>query len=228
MELIFDMFYSFEFQAIIKLVLGFILAGIIGLERSSWNKPAGFRTHSLVGLSAVLIMLCGEYMSKTYNMDPSRIPAQLLSGIGFIGAATILREGFNVKGLTTAAGLLSVTCIGLSIGAGFYLGGIITTFIVYIILSYSYKVSDKLDHFDILDLQISISNNSTETIAEIENIFNKYNIDIKQMKKLDEFESEDDSTLIKLVGHYNKKQFSENQIIKDISLIENVSELIQE
>ena len=135
---------TFWFQAIIKLVLGFILAGIIGLERSSWNKPAGFRTHSLVGLSAVLIMLCGEYMSKEYNIDPSRIPAQLLSGIGFIGAGTILRDGFNVKGLTTAAGLLAVTCVGLSIGAGFYLGGIITTLIAYIILSYSYKISDKL------------------------------------------------------------------------------------
>ena len=80
-------------------MLGCILAGIIGLERSSWNKPAGFRTHSLVWMSAVLIMLCGEYMSKEYNIDPSRIPAQLLSGIGFIGAGTILRDGFNVKGL---------------------------------------------------------------------------------------------------------------------------------
>ena len=152
MESFINITSSFWFQAIIKLVLGFILAGIIGLERSSWNKPAGFRTHSLVGLSAVLIMLCGEYMSKEYNIDPSRIPAQLLSGIGFVGAGTILRDGFNVKGLTTAAGLLAVTCVGLSIGAGFYLGGIITTLIAYIILSYSYKLSDKLDHFGELEL----------------------------------------------------------------------------
>ena len=69
----------------------------------------------------------------------SRIPAQLLSGIGFIGAGTILRDGLNVKGLTTAASLLAVTCIGLCIGAGFYLGGIVATFIVYIILSHSHK-----------------------------------------------------------------------------------------
>ena len=119
MDFILSVVQSFWFQAILKLVLGFLLAGLIGLERSSWSKPAGFRTHSLVGISAVLIMLCGEYMSREYNIDPSRIPAQLLSGIGFIGAGTILRDGFNVKGLTTAAGLLAVTCIGLSIGAGF-------------------------------------------------------------------------------------------------------------
>ena len=83
MDLIINIVTSFWFETIIKLVLGFFLAGIIGLERSSWNKPAGFRTHSLVGISAVLIMLCGEYMAEKYNADPTRIPAQLLSGIGF-------------------------------------------------------------------------------------------------------------------------------------------------
>lgn len=228
MEFALNVFNSFEFQAIIKLVLGFILAGIIGLERSSWSKPAGFRTHALVGISAVLIMLCGEYMSQLYNIDPSRIPAQLLSGIGFIGAGTILRDGFNVKGLTTAAGLLSVTCIGLSIGAGFYLGGIVTTFIVYIILSYSYKISDRLDHFNLLDLQIAISKNVDETLSEIENLFNEYHIDIKQMKKLAEVDSASESTVLKVVGQYNKKSFNKNRLMKNISLIENVAEIIEE
>ena len=227
MESVLNVFNSFEFQAILKLILGFLLAGVIGLERSSWSKPAGFRTHALVGISAVLIMLCGEYLSQRYNMDPSRIPAQLLSGIGFIGAGTILRDGFNVKGLTTAAGLLSVTCIGLSIGAGFYLGGIITTFIVYIILSYSYKVSDKLDHFNLLDLHISISNNTEEALTKIENLYSKYQIDIKQMKRLDEVESDSECTVLKVVGQYNKKDFNKNQFVKNLSLIENVSEILE-
>ena len=226
MELVASVVNSFEFQAILKLILGFVLAGIIGLERSSWSKPAGFRTHALVGISAVLIMLCGEYMSEQYNIDPSRIPAQLLSGIGFIGAGTILRDGFNVKGLTTAAGLLAVTCIGLSIGAGFYLGGIVTTFIVYIILSYSYKISSKLDHFDVLDLEIAISKNIDETLADIEFLLSESQVDIKQMKKLDE--SENDSTILKVVCQYNKKDFKKNQLIKNISLIENVSEIIEQ
>jgi len=85
-------------------------------------------------------MLCGEYLAANTNADISRIPAQLLSGIGFIGAGTILRDGLNVKGLTTAASLLAVTCIGLSIGAGFYFGGIAATIIVYFVLSHSYKL----------------------------------------------------------------------------------------
>ena len=222
-----EFFNSFEFQAIVKLLLGFILAGIIGLERSSWSKPAGFRTHALVGLSAVLIMLCGEHMSQNYNMDPSRIPAQLLSGIGFIGAGTILRDGFNVKGLTTAAGLLAVTCIGLSIGAGFYLGGIVTTIIAYVVLSHSYKISAKLDHFDLLDLQVIISQNYDDVLNKIEGILTKYEVDIKQMKKLAEPEIESDTnyTVLKIVGQFNKKVFNKNQLIKNISLIENVAEV---
>lgn len=223
MESFINITSSFWFQAIIKLVLGFILAGIIGLERSSWNKPAGFRTHSLVGLSAVLIMLCGEYMSKEYNIDPSRIPAQLLSGIGFVGAGTILRDGFNVKGLTTAAGLLAVTCVGLSIGAGFYLGGIITTLIAYIILSYSYKLSDKLDHFGELELQITTNKNENEILDKIEKCLSNFEVEIKQIKRQNKEDTEGE--VIKINAHYNKKEIKKNEILKSITLIENVREV---
>ena len=228
MDTLLNFFNSFGFPAILYLVLGFMLAGIIGLERSSWSKPAGFRNHALVGISSVLIMLCGEYMSREYDIDPSRIPAQLLSGIGFIGAGTILRDGFNVKGLTTAAGLLAVTCIGLSIGAGFYLGGIVTTLIVYVILSYSYKISDKLDHFDLLNLQVEISKNSDDALAKVEKVLSNSEIDIKQMKKIEGTDNNDDSTILKIVGHYHKKGFNKNLLLKNLSLIENVSEIIEE
>ena len=228
MQIVVEVVNSFWFQAIVKLTLGFILAGIIGLERSSWSKPAGFRTHALVGISSVLIMLCGEYMSKAYDIDPSRIPAQLLSGIGFIGAGTILRDGFNVKGLTTAAGLLSVTCIGLSIGAGFYLGGILTTLIVYIILSYSYKISDKLDHFNILELDIKINENVKEVLSKIEECLSDYQVEIKQIKRLNQEAEEETGETIHIVGHYNKKGFKKNELLKNITSIENIEEVIEE
>ena len=225
MEFILNLFDSFWFESIFKLVLGFMLAGIIGLERSSWNKPAGFRTHSLVGISAVLVMLCGQYMSQEYNIDPTRIPAQLLSGIGFIGAGTILRDGFNVTGLTTAAGLLAVTCIGLSIGAGFYLGGIIATVIVYVVLSYSYKVLDNLDHFDILEFHINISNN--DSLEKIEEILSDFNVDIKQIKKSNNDSSENGGTVI-IQGQYNKKTFKKNELMRTISSLEDVNDLMVE
>lgn len=160
-------------------------------------------------------------------MDPSRIPAQLLSGIGFIGAGTILRDGFNVKGLTTAAGLLAVTCIGLSIGAGFYLGGIVTTLIVYIILSYSYKISDKLDHFDILELNVKINKEVGKTLASIEEVLSKYQVEIKQMKRPKK-EDEEDVETIHIVGHYNKKGFKKNELIRNLVSFENIEEVLQE
>lgn len=228
MGIILAIFHSFWFQSIFKLILGAILAGIIGLERSSWSKPAGFRTHALVGISAVLIVLCGEHMSQLYDIDPSRISAQLLSGIGFIGAGTILRDGFNVKGLTTAAGLLAVTCIGLSIGSGFYLGGILATLIVYIILSYSYKLSDKLNHFDVLELDIKVNQNIKETVAEIEKILSDHEIEIKQMKRLKEEERQKEEETIHIVGHYNKKAFKKNELLRKITLIDKVEEVLEE
>ena len=76
MDFLIDLYNNFEIQTIIKLLLGIILAGIIGLERSSWSKPAGFRTHALVGVSAVLVMICGEYMSKKYDIDPFYVLVQ--------------------------------------------------------------------------------------------------------------------------------------------------------
>ena len=229
MEFITEIISSEWFEAVLKLVLGFALASIIGLERSSWNKPAGFRTHSLVGISAVLIMLCGEYLAQKYNTDPSRIPAQLLSGIGFIGAGTILRDGFNVKGLTTAAGLLAVTCIGLSIGAGYYLGGIVATIIVYLILSYSYKISNKLDHFDGLKLEIKISKNTKDTLKQIERSLSKYEVDIKQIKIAENEDTDEDiPKSVEVIGQYNKKIFSKNQVLSAITAIENVIEICEE
>lgn len=228
MEIVLEVFNSFWFQAIIKLILGFILAGIIGLERSSWSKPAGFRTHALVGISAVLIMLCGEYMSKLYDIDPSRIPAQLLSGIGFIGAGTILRDGFNVKGLTTAAGLLAVTCIGLSIGAGFYLGGIATTLIVYIILSYSYKISDRLDHFNILELDIKIQKNVKETLSKIEECLSDCQVEIKQIKRQNKENNDEESENIHIIGNYKREELKKNELLRNISSIETIEEVISE
>lgn len=135
-----DFLMSFEIQTLIKLFLAFILSGIIGAERESLNKPAGFKTHSLIGISSALVVICAEYLAVNNSTDISRIPAQLLSGIGFIGAGTILRDGVNIKGLTTAASLLSVTCIGLSVGAGFYFGAIVTTILAYFILSHSHKI----------------------------------------------------------------------------------------
>lgn len=112
----------------VRLLLATICGGIIGIERGTKKRPAGFRTHILVCMGAAVIMITNQYMSDVLGMDtdPSRMGAQVISGIGFLGAGTIIVVGRNqVKGLTTAAGLWVCACMGLAIGIGFYEGAVI-------------------------------------------------------------------------------------------------------
>ena len=127
----------FTIDALIKLGVTTILSGFIGFEREHSHRPAGFRTHILVAVSSSLVMLTSVYIFDSQGMtgDVTRMRAQVLSGIGFLGAGTILREGFSVKGLTTAASLWAVACIGIAVGAGFYAGALVATFVIYLTLN---------------------------------------------------------------------------------------------
>ena len=210
-----------EIQTLFKLVLIVFLSGFVGFERASWNKPAGFRTHVLVGISAVLVMVCGEYLYLKTGADPTRIPAQLLSGIGFLGAGTILRDGFNVKGLTTAAGLLAVTCIGLAVGAGYYIGAIIATAVVYAVLSYSHILSDKLEHFNYLDLEI-FSEASKEIIEDVKQILIDNSLELIKFK----IDKEKNANCLRVVAKY-KESADMNEIISSIMKIDKVNEVVE-
>ncbi len=210
-----------EVQTLFKLVLIVFLSGFVGFERSSWNKPAGFRTHVLVGISAVLVMICGEYLYLKTGADPTRIPAQLLSGIGFLGAGTILRDGFNVKGLTTAAGLLAVTCIGLAVGEGYYLGAIIATAVVYAVLSYSHILSDKLEHFNYIDLEI-FSEGSKEIINDVKQVLIDNNLELTKLK----IDKEKNINCLKVMARY-KENLDMNEVISAIMKIDAVNEVVE-
>lgn len=130
-------------EILLRISLACIFGGFIGLERESVNRPAGFRTHILVCVGSALTMLTGIFLFNTYscqsNLDPARLGAQVISGIGFLGAGTILREGLTVKGLTTAASLWAIACIGIAIGSGFYMAAAITTALVFVILLFFTK-----------------------------------------------------------------------------------------
>ncbi len=123
-----------DIDAIFRLLLSVVLSGLIGLERESHGREAGLRTHILVGIGATLIMLTSVYISKQYGLgnsaDPGRVAAGVVTGIGFIGAGTIIRFRASVRGLTTAASLWVTAGIGLAIGSGFYLGALITTALI--------------------------------------------------------------------------------------------------
>ena len=112
---------------LVRVVLAILIGGIIGMERGRKNSQAGLRTYILVCLGATLVMMTNQFVYVVYNVsDPVRLGAQVISGIGFLGAGTIMMKGRSqIKGLTTAAGLWTAACLGLAIGVGFYEGAII-------------------------------------------------------------------------------------------------------
>lgn len=123
-----------DLELVLRLVLATLIGGLIGIERESNNRPAGLRTHVLVTVGSALIMMISRYgllygTSEVIIGDPGRIAAGVVSGIGFLGAGTILQHGSRVKGLTTAASLWVCGGIGLAMGSGFYLGGLVTALI---------------------------------------------------------------------------------------------------
>jgi putative Mg2+ transporter-C (MgtC) family protein len=127
----------FELEALIRILIALVCGGVIGYEREYKNRPAGLRTHMLVCIGAALVMIVSQYLFEKYSpgvTDPARLGAQVISGIGFLGAGTIIRDRFSVKGLTTAATLWVVACIGLAIGSGYYLMAIIITGIIFLAL----------------------------------------------------------------------------------------------
>lgn len=123
---------------IVRILLAACCGGVLGIERAKSNQAAGMRTYMLVCIGSTVVMLTSQYMSEYFQTgDPARLGAQVISGIGFLGAGSIMTGGkLEVRGLTTAAGLWTAACIGLAVGIGFYSGGILGTLAVYLTVSW--------------------------------------------------------------------------------------------
>ena len=135
----------------LRLLLATMLSGLIGLEREAQERPAGLRTHILVGLGSCLFMMVSMEVAKSSETglaDPGRIAAGVVTGIGFLGAGTIWLRGDMVRGLTTAAGIWATAAIGLSVGlgGGGYLAGIVATVVVYATLTLLRAVEHRYFH----------------------------------------------------------------------------------
>jgi putative Mg2+ transporter-C (MgtC) family protein len=117
-------------EALLRLALAAALGAAVGIERELREREAGLRTHLLVALGSALFTIAGAYGFHSLRTDPTRVAAQVVTGVGFLGAGAIIRQGFSVRGLTTAATLWVVAAIGIAAGAGYYSGALITTAIV--------------------------------------------------------------------------------------------------
>lgn len=208
----------------VRLLMATLCGGIIGLERGIKGQAAGFRTHMLVCIGSALVMMTNIFVVNNFGdgIDPTRIGAQVVSGIGFLGAGSILITSKNqVRGLTTAAGLWASACMGLAIGVGFYELAIIGNVFIFLVIA----LLDKFDTFIYRQskaMQLYVEIIGTEIFQSIityarENDFEVKHIQFVKNKATDSFIIGTTFTL------KTKKKYDHSQVITDLSQIKGVS-----
>lgn len=222
---------TFE-AALLRLTFSFVACGFIGLEREIHKQTAGWRTHIIIGLGATLLMLLSAWLPQSFGLDksdPARIAAQVVSGIGFLGAGAFLKIGNNVKGLTTASTLWFSAGLGLTIGAGMWeislaaLGFALITLTLLEFLELKWFPQERLK---VLQLWCK---NELPDMQYLQKIFNKYHISIQTVdasKSRSESSNAKMKILIRISVNVNIKQlfkdiYKDNNIVK-IRLQENI------
>jgi len=209
-----------EYEVALRLFLACVFGGIVGFERERNDSPAGFRTHILVSLGSALIMILSMYGFNefaTVNKDPARLAAQVVSGIGFLGAGTILRDKTSIKGLTTAASLWVVAAIGLAAGAGFYFSASFVTLLVFLTLersveTYFFRNSQTLK---------IVAINGTCKVKEINRLLESHSI-IPQNISMTLLREEHNRTILEYKLRTPFRKINIDHIIEDINEIDGI------
>lgn len=193
------------YEVVIRLMLAIIIGGAIGYEREFKNRPAGFRTHILVCIGATVISMIQIYsmqdattmilknpaLEGALKSDIGRMGAQVISGIGFLGAGTIIHEKGSIKGLTTAASLWVVACVGLAIGMGYYVLSVLSGISVVVVLVSLKNFEDKfMDKNNLIKLEVQYVNQKS-VMDTLDSYFNRNKIKIKNIEYAIEEEGEE-------------------------------------
>lgn len=207
----------------LRLLLSIILCGIIGIERGLRNRPAGFMTYILVGMGSTLIMITNQYISTIYSgIDPTRMAAQVVSGIGFLGAGMIITTNRNeIRGLTTAAGIWATAAIGLAVGIGFYSGAILGCGLIIFSLVFLKKIDIYIkEHAKMMEIYLEYCEEFSMknlTAYVDENGYKIYDIEFGRLKTIDK----EYGTLSFMIDFKQKE--NHKQIIEEIRGLEGVS-----
>lgn len=220
-------------EMVFRLLLAALLGGIIGWERERKNKQAGIKTHMLVSLGSALIMLISIYGfgnelvdHPNARFDPARLSAQVVSGIGFLGAGAILRRSNHViSGLTTAATLWLVAGIGLSVGSGFYWAALITIGIVVTLLTLVNLVETKLNFFKRYGTLKVVLAERPKTIEIITSLLEKQQVHIEQMIMKEETDSNNMKKVLLDFRIVTKRRKSVINLFKNIWEVKGVTEV---
>ena len=180
-------------QICMRLLCAMIVGMVIGTEREYTHRPAGMRTHILVALGACAAMITGQLIFAQYRAygstaDPARLSAQVITGVGFLGAGTILRDGTHVKGLTTAASLWAVACLGIAAGAGHYMVALAGMVFIFITLTLLEVLQNKLVGSDVYLRHYRMETDQLpEALSALTGYAQKYRVAMRDMQtqKLD-------------------------------------------
>ncbi|WP_461181538.1 MgtC/SapB family protein [Virgibacillus kimchii] len=219
---------------IIRILIALVLSGLIGFEREVKRHFAGFRTHILVGVGACLMMLLSlfgfEAFIVTYDnvrFDPARIPSYVISGIGFLGAGTIIVYGGTIRGLTTAASIWAVAGIGLVVGAGMYAAAVFTTMVILISLIFLNNFENLFIHkkrksTEVVDIEIiGLSNLKVEVIAKS---FEKRDIIINNIK-ITKAEDDQKQIFVKVEEISEAERIAVFEEISDMNAVKTISDV---
>lgn len=213
-------------ESILKIFLACVLGGIIGLERESVNRPAGFRTHILVSIGATIVMITNielvRIMAESADVQPGRFGASVISGIGFLGAGTIIKEGATVKGLTTAASLWATACIGLALGSGLYGIAFGATIFVFLTLEFFPKLERKLSTKKYSKIRIT-TNNEVGQLSLISHTFQQMKVNIIGIKTEHDLSEEDLIVIIFKIKTSNR--YDKNDVLEKITELHGVIEV---
>lgn len=212
-----------EWVIIFRLVLAAVLSGVVGFEREFHGRAAGFRTHILLCVGSTLIMLTSIHIFDVYSgrtpIDPARLAAGVVTGIGFLGAGTIMRYKASVRGLTTAASLWVVTGIGLAVGSGLYFGSIVTTLLAVITLMLFGRLEHAMIRKDWYKTIIVETKEGAEHLKGIRDVLSEYGIEINDFEV--ERSGEGANMILKL-GLKLSTTYHNAQLIQDISLLDGI------
>jgi putative Mg2+ transporter-C (MgtC) family protein len=215
-------------EIMLRLVLAALLGGVVGYEREHTNRPAGFRTHILVCVGSALVMVTSEFIFEKYgkvaNIDPARLGAQVISGIGFLGAGTIIRDGFNVKGLTTAASLWAVSCVGIATGIGFYEGAVAATFMIFLTLITLKKAEKFFSRQNKYKMLIIETENLVGQVGNITCIFDKNGLEIKNIQL---YKNKENVLMIKVLAKMPDIKIG-LQTINDLQTLQGIKKVYEE
>jgi len=220
-EIRFDSF-AFIYDILLPCILALIFGGLIGFQREKAERPAGLRTHALVCLGSTVFTLISYLgFSSLYDVDPSRIAAGIVTGIGFIGAGVIFRQGPLVRGVTTAASIWVVASVGMALGTKLYYLALLVTILGFITLSIFKYIEDKVLKLPNYLVRITTSENFTD-INKIISPLKKMSVSVKSKK----YELDENNKRIFTINLFSKDSEFPTRIIEELSKFKEIEKIV--